>query len=101
MIEIGHGVELDRPSSIGERALGAQRLDLKWLLGHRKSVRIDRMRCRRSPFEKSSIGLVRDDRRPFVDRGPNTAQVVPVMMHGDDVADRLVGNEFLGFRDHG
>ena len=42
-----------------------------------------------------------DDRRAFMDVGPDTAQVIPVMMRVDDEADRLLGNEPVHLANHG
>ena len=43
---------------------------------------------------------MRNDRHAFVDRGANAAHVIPMVMHRDDMADRLAGNEFFRLRDH-
>ena len=41
-----------------------------------------------------------DDGRAFVDGRANAAEMIPMVVRGDDVADRLVRNHFLRFRDH-
>jgi hypothetical protein len=62
---------------------------------------MNRVWRRREALEERSIGLVRHDRGPFVDRRANAAEVIPVMVHGDDIANRLTGNQLFGFREDG
>src|SRR5438034_2758675 len=57
------------------------------------------MRCFRSALEERLVRLVRDDGGAFVNRRSYPTEMVPVMMHGDHVANWLARDDFLCFRD--
>ena len=55
----------------------------------------------RDAFEERFVRLVRHDRCAFVDRRTNASKVVPVMMRGGHISNRLVRDRLLGLGQHG
>ena len=88
------------PLAVGQLPIVAHGLDLHGLLRCRLAIRRNRVRRFRDALEERLVRLVRHDGGAFVDGGADAAEMIPVMVRGHDVANRLVRDQLLRFCEH-
>ena len=91
-------MQFDRTRGVLEHSLVADPLDRRLPVRLREGVPYERPRAAERLLEERLVRVVRDDGDPFGrDRG-EPAGMIEVRVRVDDVADRLVRNGLLHFR---
>ena len=94
-------VQLDHAVvSAGQLVVITNRLNLHAFFRRGEAIGRDRVRRLGDALEERLVRLVRQNRRAFIHRRADPAEMIPVMMRRDDVTDRLARNQLLRLGEH-